>query len=289
MPTLKYSLSALTFPEQSHADDVRLVAASSATGLGIWEQKILDADRSALKRELDEEGIAVTITLPPVWSLFANPRFPEPTVPATRVALIGESVRRLAELQPACVMVTPGFPPDGMGDAEAHDFFAGALGQLSRIAAAHGTTIGLEVIRASSKSYVSTFRMALELLDELSETALGIVLDVYHVWDEPGIHELIRERAGTLVGAQLNDWHEPPRAKSDRLLPGDGAADVAEFVAALVAGGFDGWYDLEVMSDRSLRDSLWNLPPDEFMRRADERVAAVWAAGMALAGQSSNP
>ena len=42
---------------------------------------------------------------------------------------------------------------------------------------------------------------------------------------------------------------------------------------ALEAGGYDGWYDVEVMSDDgtfgdAFPDSLWALPVDEIARRA---------------------
>jgi len=60
------------------------------------------------------------------------------------------------------------------------------------------------------------------------------------------------------------------RSDLDRALPGD---DSRAAVRALEAAGYDGWYDVEVMSDDgtfgdAFPDSLWALPADEIARRA---------------------
>jgi sugar phosphate isomerase/epimerase len=62
----------------------------------------------------------------------------------------------------------------------------------------------------------------------------------------------------------------------DRALPGD---DSRAAVRALDAGGYEGWLDVEVMSDDgtfgdAFPESLWALPTDEIARRA---VAAMEA------------
>lgn len=285
-PPIKYSVSALTFPWLRFAEDLEVIGRSAATGIGLWEQKLLDEgiEVAAAADELERHGLSATLCLPPVWSIFPNPRFPEPSLPDDRVALISESIRRLARLSPACVMITPGTPA-GMADDEAERFVIDALRRICDVAGEHDVAVGLEPIRASSGGYIPSLRRGLEFRELADRPNLGLVLDVYHLWDEPAILDLARTNAAALVGFQLNDWREPPRAKSDRLLPGDGTGRVAELVAAVVGGGFDGWYDLEVMSDQELPDSLWHLEPEEFMRRADDCVASVWNAAHGADGR----
>ena len=49
---------------------------------------------------------------------------------------------------------------------------------------------------------------------------------------------------------------------------------------ALEAAGYDGWYDVELMSDdgtlgNAFEDSLWALPAEELARRAVESLEAI--------------
>ena len=72
------------------------------------------------------------------------------------------------------------------------------------------------------------------------------------------------------------DVREPTRSPSDRLLPGDGVADLRRILASLDEAGWNGFYDVEIFSDTSLPDSLWNVPADELARRAVESLRSVW-------------
>jgi sugar phosphate isomerase/epimerase len=78
------------------------------------------------------------------------------------------------------------------------------------------------------------------------------------------------------------DRREPTRSHFDRLLPGDGVLDLASAFRALEAGGYDGWYDVEIFSDNgafgnAFDDSLWDVDAFELARRARESVERVWA------------
>jgi sugar phosphate isomerase/epimerase len=90
--------------------------------------------------------------------------------------------------------------------------------------------------------------------------------------------------AGSILPSPLIPGPEEPEARVESI-----CASVARFaeleqdsraaVRALEAAGYDGWYDVEVMSDDgtfgdAFPDSLWKLPVDEIARRA---VAAMEA------------
>ena len=56
-----------------------------------------------------------------------------------------------------------------------------------------------------------------------------------------------------------------------------------EILGALERGGYQGWYDLEVLSDNGTfdidyPDSLWKLPPEELVRRGRDSFMRVWKA-----------
>ena len=79
----------------------------------------------------------------------------------------------------------------------------------------------------------------------------------------------------------MNDWREPTRGWCDRVLPGDGVADLPGIFGALNDGGLDGWFELEVLSDDGTfgddyPDSLWKLDPVELIRTGREQFMRAW-------------
>ncbi len=110
---------------------------------------------------------------------------------------------------------------------------------------------------------------------------MWMVIDVWHVWDSPDLLAQIRAHGQRIVSVQLDDWREPTRSWADRVLPGDGTADFPGILGALDDGGYDGWYDLEVISDDGTHghdypDSLWKLDPVELVRRGREQTIREW-------------
>jgi sugar phosphate isomerase/epimerase len=124
-------------------------------------------------------------------------------------------------------------------------------------------------------SFIGTFDAAVDLMEEVGN-GLEIVYDVWHLWDTPNVLEVTRRYAGVIAGVQLSDYRQPSRHQDDRLLPGDGVADLPGILAALQQGGFDGWYDLEVFSDLSLPDSVWARPPREFIAAGRAGFLDAW-------------
>ena len=68
----------------------------------------------------------------------------------------------------------------------------------------------------------------------------------------------------------VNDWRGETRDWDDRALPGEGVMDLPAILGALEAGGYDGWYDMEIFSGEHYPDSLMKLDPAEMVRRGRE-------------------
>jgi sugar phosphate isomerase/epimerase len=54
--------------------------------------------------------------------------------------------------------------------------------------------------------------------------------------------------------------------------------DLPRILGALEAGGFDGWYDLEIFSAETYPDSLLALDPAELTRRGRAGFLRAWEA-----------
>jgi sugar phosphate isomerase/epimerase len=128
---------------------------------------------------------------------------------------------------------------------------------------------------AADRSCVNTLAQALDLCDRLDPArsgALGVAVDVYHVWWDPelaaGIARAGRER---ILAYHVCDWLVPTRdLLLDRGMMGDGAIDLRAIRAAVEAAGYDGPAEVEIFS----RD-WWARPLDEVLATCIARHRAV--------------
>ena len=151
--------------------------------------------------------------------------------------------------------------------------------------------IGLEPInRVGGENWtmISSLGEAADLLDEADHPALGFQFDTWHLWNTPNVVEEIASHVHRFVGVHVADWRDPTRNWADRVLPGDGVADLPALLGALEAAGWRGYYDVEIFSDNgSFGNALAGLPLGRSRRRARRRCERVLRAG--LGGPKPNP
>lgn len=269
---MSLSLSEISTVAASFHDDLRAYAAAGFDGIGIWEMKLGD-DESDLEA-LRASGLRVTNCVPAVPSILPNTVIEGPEDVGERVDALCASLHRLARYEPECVLCLTG-PAGGRGESEARGLVVDGLRRIAAAADSAGVPLGLEPIHVSQRddlTLIATIPETLALLDEVGRPSLGIMFDTYHLWDTPTLDEDIAAHVDRFTGVHVADYREPPRSSSDRVLPGDGVADLPRLLAALDTAGWDGFYDVEIFSDE-----LWKLEPDEFARRAVaalERVSA---------------
>src|SRR5439155_19436686 len=117
------------------------------------------------------------------------------------------------------------------------------LRRVGREARAHGIPVGLEPMQrigAEDWTIATSVAEAIELIDEAGEPGLGITFDVWHLWNSETLLADIVEHAGRFSAVHVSDWRDPTRGWADRVLPGDGIADVPAILAALEAAGWTG-------------------------------------------------
>jgi sugar phosphate isomerase/epimerase len=274
---VKVSISEISTPGATFAEDLAAYRAAGAEGIGIWEFKLADdaADRAALR----ESGLVATNCIPAVPLILPAPGFEEPRDPETRTEGIEASIRRLASFEPACVICLTGPVGDFVdADDEARGIAVECLRCLADVAEEVGVRFGLEPVHASQRdlySFLTSVPETLAFLDEVGRPSVGVMFDTYHLWDTPTVLGDVARHVDRITGVHVADFRDPPRSSGDRVLPGDGAADLAGLLDAFERAGWDGFYDVEIFSDAELDGSLWTLPPDEFARRAVESLRAL--------------
>ena len=128
---------------------------------------------------------------------------------------------------------------------------------------------------AADRACVNTTKQALDICDRLDPGrtgALGVALDVYHIWWDPDVLPQIR-RAGNdrLLAFHVCDWLVPTRdILNDRGMMGDGVIDIKSLRAAVEAEGFAGYSEIEIFSE-----SWWTRPMDEVLQTCIDRHRTV--------------
>ena len=137
----------------------------------------------------------------------------------------------------------------------------------------HAREVGMPVaieplhpMQAAERACVNTLEQALDLCDELDPRcsgALGVALDVYHVWWDPKLRQQI-ERAGRdrLLAFHVCDWLTPTRdLLDDRGMMGDGVIEIPKIRGWVEAAGFAGFSEVEIFSSRD----WWQRPGEEVL------------------------
>jgi sugar phosphate isomerase/epimerase len=164
--------------------------------------------------------------------------------------------------------LAPRLPPDGAA--------ARGLRFLCELAADRGLRIGLEFLPFSG---IPTIGSAARLIDAAGAGNLGLVLDTWHWFRQPGgpdlaaLRALAPERIDVL---QLNDATAEPAAdliaecRGHRLLPGDGVIDIARLLDELAQMGAAPVVAAEVFSR-----ALTELGPNVMAQQVFDATSSV--------------
>jgi sugar phosphate isomerase/epimerase len=250
-----------TFPA-SFEDELAAYRAAGAGAIGILEFKLEGVDDVRVK--LRESGLAASACLPAAGSILPSPLIPGPEEPEARVESICASVARLAELEPSCVFFLTG--PGGEDD---HATLVEGIGRIGEAGARHGVQVALEPIHPSQAGVLSFVHSAEDALALIRDADVGLLFDSWHL--ESVSH------TDHIYGVHVADRRQPTRSDFDRDLPGEGSRAA---VRSLVEAGYDGWFDVEVMSDdgtfgEAFPDSLWALPAEQIAHRAVRAMEAL--------------
>ena len=266
------SLSEISTVSASFRDDLRAYAAAGFDGIGIWEMK-LGANDEANLEAVRASGLSVTNCVPLVPSILPNTVIEGPEDVETRIESLCASVRRFAPFEPDCVLCLTG-PAGARSDEEARRLTIDGLQRIAAVAHEVGVRLGLEPIHASERdalTLITSIQEALELLDEAGLPNVGIMVDLWHLWDTPEIERHLVDNVDRITGVHVANWFEGER--DDRALPGEGVSRTAELMHVLRGAGWQGAWDVEIFGNPSRPDSLWSLDVDEAARRAYAAIA----------------
>ena len=173
------------------------------------------------------------------------------------------AVDEARELDAACLVLVVGGLPGALAGHAAHKDIALArrqvtegIAELLDYARSVRMPLAIEPLHpmyAADRACINTLEQALDVCDRLDPErsgALGVAVDVYHVWWDPKLQAQI-ERAGKdrLLAFHVCDWLTPTTdLLNDRGMMGDGVIDIPRIRGWVEAQGFTGYSEVEIFS-----------------------------------------
>jgi sugar phosphate isomerase/epimerase len=186
------------------------------------------------------------------------------------------AVDEARELNARCLVLVVGGLPGALQGKAAHKDIALARAQVrdgiaELLAYAKPLQMPLAIeplhpMYAADRACVNTMEQALDLCDELDPGktgALGVAVDVYHVWWDPKLQaQIVRAGRDRLLAFHVCDWMTPTTdLLNDRGMMGDGVIDIPRIRGWVEAEGFAGYSEVEIFST----GNWWRKPHEEVL------------------------
>jgi len=265
------SLNAITTKQWTLAQAIDGCVRHGIPGITVWRDRLQEMGVEPAAQALRASGLAVT-------GLCRGGMFPAPDAQG-RKAAIEDNYRAIDEAHAigarCLILVVGGLPPGSKDIAGAReqvrDGIAAILGR-AREAKMPLAIEPLHPMQAADRACINTLGQALDLCDALDPQAtgaLGVAVDVYHVWWDPQLEaQIARAGAKRLLAHHLCDWLVPTTDLAfDRGMMGDGVIDLPRIRAMVEQAGYKGYNEVEIFSARN----WWQRDPDEVLAIIKDR------------------
>ena len=227
--------------------------------IGIWREQLAEIGVDEGCRLVAESGLRVSSLCRGGFFTTADPTEAQEAEAHNR-----EAIEEAAALNAATLVLVPGGLPPGDRDLEAaRDRASRAIERLVPYAHELGVNLGIEPmnpIYAADRGVISTLAQALDIAERFDAADVGVVVDTFHLWWEPGVADQLQRAGQRIVSYQICDWITPLPADTllARGMMGDGHIDFPAFTRAVVRAGYRGDIEVEIFNA-----DLWAAPPAE--------------------------
>ena len=253
----RLSLNQRTTASWSLPEAIKGCVDAGLGAIGIWREQLAEVGLDDACRLVADSGLRVS-------SLCRGGFFTNPDEAANSEAQNREAIDEAAALSAATLVLVPGgLPPDDRDLEGARDRTARAIERLVPYAHELGVTLGIEPmnpIYAADRGVISTLGQALDIAESFEPNDVGVIVDTFHLWWEPGIAEQIERAGQRIVSYQISDWITPLPVDSllARGMMGDGHIDFPAFTRSVAMAGYRGDIEVEIFNA-----DLWAAPPAE--------------------------
>ncbi|MGZ5179133.1 MAG: sugar phosphate isomerase/epimerase family protein [Ramlibacter sp.] len=235
-----------------------LCAARGVRAISPWRDQVAAAGLSTVSRMVKSHGLQLS-------GYCRGGMFPAAGAAGLQAAHDDNrrAVDEARELDAACLVLVVGGLPGALAGKAAHKDIGQAREQvhdgIARLLE-HSRSVGMPLaieplhpMYAADRACVNTMEQALDLCDALDPArtgALGVAVDVYHVWWDPKLQaQIARAGRDRLLAFHVCDWLTPTRdLLNDRGMMGDGVIDIPRIRGWVEAQGFAGYSEVEIFS-----------------------------------------
>jgi sugar phosphate isomerase/epimerase len=275
VPDPRLSINQATLKHADLPTALRATAGAGVASIGLWREPVQDVGLDTAARMVADSGLRVSTLCR--GGFFTVPPGPD------RVAALDDNRRAIEEAatlagagapgsRAVLVLVAGGLPAGSRDLAGARERVRDALGELAPEALSAGVTLAIEPLHpmyVSDRAVVSTLGQALDLAAGFAPEAVGVTIDSFHVFWDPGVLPQIARagREGRIASYQVCDWDTPLAADVllSRHYPGEGVIDFGPLTSAVAEAGYDGDIEVEIFSE-----AVWADAPDAVARRVAE-------------------
>jgi sugar phosphate isomerase/epimerase len=263
----RLSLNQRTTASWSLPEAIKGCVDAGLGAIGIWREQLAEVGLDEACRLVADSGLRVSSLCRGGFFTTADWAEAEAAETNNRAA-----IEEAAALNAVTLVLVPGGLPPGDRDLQAaRDRAARALERLVPYAHDHEVTLGLEPmnpIYTADRGVISTLAQALDIAERFEPEDVGVVVDTFHLWWEPGIAEQVQRAGERIVSYQVSDWITPlpPDTLLARGMMGDGHIDFTSFTSSVVKAGYRGDIEVEIFNA-----DLWAAPPAELVNTMADR------------------
>lgn len=244
----RLSLNTMTTKSWNLRQAVEATAAAGLPAIGLWRDRVAEAGVDEAAKLVRDNGLRVS-------SLCRGGFL---TGIGDGEAALADNRRAIDEAAtlgaPELIMVAGGIPDRDLPGARAR--LADRLAALVPYAAERDVRLALEPLHpvfCADRAVISTLGQALALAAPHPATAVGVVVDTFHVWWDPDLAAGIAAAGaqGRISSFQICDWLVPMAADPlvSRGMMGDGVIDFGAVAALVSAAGYDGDIEVEIFNE----------------------------------------
>jgi len=237
-------------------------ARGGVSGITVWRDALEGRDPRQIGRRVRDAGLSVVSLCR--GGFFASS---DPTERRRSVDQNLQAIREAAALgAPHVVLVCGADPAQPL--EQSREQIADGIGEIAAFASSEGVRLAVEPLHpmyADSRSAINTLEQANDLCERLDHSAVGVAVDVYHLWWDPHLEREIARcgRDGRIIAFHVCDWRTPTRdLLNDRGLMGEGCIPIPRIRGWVETAGFEGYIEVEIFSTK-----LWKTDQNEFLNR----------------------
>lgn len=248
----RLSLNTATTKRWTLKEAVDGAARAGLPAVGLWRDRVAEAGLSAAARIVRDAGVRVSSLCRGGFLTASGDRARRAALDDNRAAIDEAVALGTAEL----IMVVGGLPPGSRDIGAARQRVAELLAELVPHAAERGVRLALEPLHpmyCADRAVISTLGQALDLAAPYEPRAVGVVVDTFHVWWDPGLEAQIARAGaqGRIASYQVSDWKLPIAADAllSRGMMGDGHIDFAAIGRRVAEAGYTGDVEVEIFNE----------------------------------------